>query len=43
MDAVCREFFTGPLPARTTIQAGLPGISIEVDAIVALATPSADR
>ncbi|MHB8293958.1 MAG: RidA family protein [Acidimicrobiales bacterium] len=36
MDLVYREFFGEPRPARTTVQAGLPGFAIEVDAIVAL-------
>lgn len=32
-DAVYRETFCGLLPARTTVQAGLMGIKIEVDAM----------
>jgi 2-iminobutanoate/2-iminopropanoate deaminase len=34
MNEVYREFFSEPLPARTTIQSNLPGFSIEVDAIL---------
>jgi len=30
---IYREYFTEPYPARTTVQAGLPGFLIEVDAI----------
>ena len=37
LDPVYREFFTEPFPARTTVQAGLRGYLIEVDAIVAVA------
>jgi reactive intermediate/imine deaminase len=36
MDAIYREHFTEPRPARTTVQAGLRGLGIEIDAIVAL-------
>ena len=36
MNAVYREFFTEPYPARTTIQSDLPGFDIEVDAIISL-------
>jgi hypothetical protein len=32
-DAVYREAFGGLLPARTTVQAGLMGIKIEIDAM----------
>ena len=33
-NAVYREFFTEPYPARTTVQAGLPpGILVEIEAI----------
>jgi 2-iminobutanoate/2-iminopropanoate deaminase len=31
------QYFTGVLPARTTIRADLTGFSVEVDAVVALA------
>lgn len=36
MNSVYEEYFNEPRPARTTIQADLPGFSIEVDAILAL-------
>lgn len=36
MDRIYRTFFEEPLPARTTIQAGLNAVEIEVDAIIAL-------
>ncbi len=36
MNAIYREFFREPYPARTTIQSDLPGFEIEVDAIVAI-------
>jgi 2-iminobutanoate/2-iminopropanoate deaminase len=36
MDAIYRTFFEQPLPARTTIQAGLNAVDIEIDAIIAL-------
>lgn len=36
MDALYREFFSEPLPARSTIQSDLPGFGIEVDAILSL-------
>lgn len=36
MNEVYREFFSEPLPARTTIQSNLPGFNIEVDAILYL-------
>ncbi len=32
-DAVYREFFSGALPARTTVQSVLGGIQVEIDAI----------
>jgi 2-iminobutanoate/2-iminopropanoate deaminase len=35
MNAIYREFFREPYPARTTIQSDLPGFEIEVDAILA--------
>lgn len=34
MNELYREFFTDPLPARTTIQSDLPGFEIEVDAVL---------
>lgn len=37
MDKIYREHFGDPLPARTTLGAGLRGFTIEVDAIIALA------
>jgi 2-iminobutanoate/2-iminopropanoate deaminase len=36
MNELYREFFSDPLPARTTIQSNLPGFEIEVDAILSL-------
>lgn len=36
MNAVYREFFSEPLPARTTIYCELPGFDIEADAILML-------
>jgi len=36
MNEVYGSFFSDPLPARTTVQSGLPGFEIEVDAILAL-------
>jgi 2-iminobutanoate/2-iminopropanoate deaminase len=36
MDAVYREFFQDPMPARTTVGAGIRGYDIEIDAVVAL-------
>jgi reactive intermediate/imine deaminase len=36
MDAIYRTFFEEPLPARTTVQAGLNAVAIEIDAIIAL-------
>ena len=36
MNAIYREFFPEPFPARTTIQSELPGFDIEVDAILFL-------
>ncbi|HMN85050.1 MAG TPA: Rid family hydrolase [Bauldia sp.] len=35
-DAVYRRVFSGHLPARTTVQAGLSGIKVEIDAIAVL-------
>jgi reactive intermediate/imine deaminase len=34
MDAIYREFFPAPRPARTTVQSDLPGFEIEVDAVL---------
>jgi 2-iminobutanoate/2-iminopropanoate deaminase len=34
LNEIYREFFSAPLPARTTIQSDLPGFEIEVDAIL---------
>jgi len=34
MNEIYPEFFSEPLPARTTIQSDLPGFEIEVDAIL---------
>ena len=36
MDAIYREVFPEPRPARTTIQTPLPGFSVEIDAIIYL-------
>ena len=36
MNHIYREFFPDPWPARTTVQSDLPGIEIEVDAILLL-------
>lgn len=36
MDRLYRTFFTDPLPARTTVQVGLNGVAIEIDAIIGL-------
>lgn len=35
-DAVYREFFNDKLPCRTTVQAGLQGIKVEIDAMAYL-------
>lgn len=32
-DAVYREFFNAPYPARSTVEAGLKGIKVEIDAM----------
>lgn len=37
LNEVYREYFPAPYPARTTVQAGLPGFLIEVDAVARLA------
>ena len=36
MNEVYRAFFTEPFPARTTVQAGLLGFLVEIDAVAAL-------
>ena len=36
MDAIYREVFPEPRPARTTIETPLPGFGIEVDAVILL-------
>jgi reactive intermediate/imine deaminase len=36
MNDIYREYFTDPLPARTTVQSDLPGFEIEVDAVLSL-------
>jgi 2-iminobutanoate/2-iminopropanoate deaminase len=38
MDAVYREYFDDPMPARTTVGAGLRGFDVEIDAVIALRT-----
>jgi len=38
-DAIYREYFDDPAPARTTIVVGLRGIQIEMDAILYSPTP----
>ena len=43
MDRIYRTFFEEPLPARTTLQAGLNAVLIEVDAIIALPRAQAPR
>jgi reactive intermediate/imine deaminase len=35
LDAIYREYFVAPYPARTTVRAGLRGYRIEIDAVVA--------
>jgi 2-iminobutanoate/2-iminopropanoate deaminase len=35
-DAVYRRVFNGHLPTRTTVQAGLGGLKVEIDAIASL-------
>lgn len=34
MNSVYTEFFTDPLPARTTVQSDLIGFDVEIDAVV---------
>jgi 2-iminobutanoate/2-iminopropanoate deaminase len=41
MDEIYRTFFEDPLPARTTIQAGLNAVDIEIDAIIGLSREDA--
>ncbi len=36
-DLIYRSYFSAPFPARTTVQAGLRGYLVEIDAIVAMA------
>ena len=36
MDAVYREYFEDPMPARTTVGVGIRGYDIEIDAVIAL-------
>lgn len=36
LEPIYRDYFTPPYPVRTTVRAGLRGILIEIDAIVAL-------
>jgi 2-iminobutanoate/2-iminopropanoate deaminase len=36
MNEVYRTFFSEPFPARTTVQAGLLGFLVEIDAVAAL-------
>ena len=36
MDAAYREYFEGPLPARTTVGVAIRGFAVEVDAVIAL-------
>jgi 2-iminobutanoate/2-iminopropanoate deaminase len=36
MDAVYQEYFEDPMPARTTVAAGLRGFDIEIDAVIAI-------
>jgi 2-iminobutanoate/2-iminopropanoate deaminase len=38
-NAVYREYFSAPFPARTTIGAGLRGIRVEIDAVAARSAP----
>jgi 2-iminobutanoate/2-iminopropanoate deaminase len=41
MNAVYAEFFPDPLPARTTVGAGLAGFNVEIDCVAVL--PPADE
>lgn len=36
MNEIYRQYFSDPLPTRTTVQSDLPGFSIEVDAVLYL-------
>jgi 2-iminobutanoate/2-iminopropanoate deaminase len=36
MNEIYSEFFSDPLPARTTVQSDLPGFAIEVDAVLVI-------
>jgi 2-iminobutanoate/2-iminopropanoate deaminase len=36
LNEIYAEFFPEPRPARTTVQSNLPGMSIEIDTVVAL-------
>lgn len=36
MEAVYREYFEDPMPARTTVGVGIRGYDIEIDAVIAL-------
>ena len=41
LEEIYRTYFTPPFPVRTTVQAGLRGFMIEIDAIVATEVESA--
>ncbi len=41
LEEIYRTYFTPPFPVRTTVQAGLRGFLIEIDAIVAVEGDSA--
>lgn len=43
MNEVYASFFPEPYPARTTVEAGLLGFLVEIDAVVALPTPPPAR
>lgn len=43
MNEVYRQFFSDPLPARTTIQSDLPGFEIEADAMLYVPSRSSMR
>jgi enamine deaminase RidA (YjgF/YER057c/UK114 family) len=36
MDAIYREYFEEPLPARTTVGAAIRGFAVEIDAVIAI-------
>jgi 2-iminobutanoate/2-iminopropanoate deaminase len=36
MDAVYKEYFEDPMPARTTVGVGIRGYDVEIDAVIAL-------